>query len=64
MLIKPVQRITRYPMLLSQLMKYSTENRKEMQAALDSMVNIPRIANDRVHLKNFEDSDVSSFNEI
>ncbi|KAI6208362.1 hypothetical protein M3Y96_00107200 [Aphelenchoides besseyi] len=55
MLIKPIQRITRYPMLLGQFMKYTVGNRKDMETALDSMLGIPRAANDRVHLKHFED---------
>jgi hypothetical protein len=58
MLIKPIQRITRYPLLLSQLMVHSTEKR-EMQMAYEKMLSITREANDRVHLKNFEESDVS-----
>lgn len=45
-------------MLISQLMKYSSGQRKEqMQTALSSVIGIPRAANDRVHLKNFEDID-------
>lgn len=60
MLIKPIQRITRYPLLLQQLMEYSNESRKDMQAALDKMLTITREANDRVHLKNFEAADVTA----
>ncbi|CAD5206407.1 unnamed protein product [Bursaphelenchus okinawaensis] len=55
MLIKPVQRITRYRLLLDQVMRHSKQHTGEMKEALDVVVNIPRVANDRMHLKNFED---------
>ncbi|CAD5209163.1 unnamed protein product [Bursaphelenchus xylophilus] len=55
MLIKPVQRITRYRLLLDQVMRYSKHHTEEMRDALEVVVNIPRVANDRMHLKNFED---------
>lgn len=58
MLIKPVQRITRYPLILSLMMEHTTESRKDMQIALNKILNITREANDRVHLKNFEAADV------
>lgn len=63
MLIKPIQRITRYPLLLSQLMVHSSEKR-QMQLAYEKMLSITREANDRVHLKNFEESDVNFCRQI
>lgn len=58
MLIKPLQRVTRYPLILNTLMAHSTEKR-EMQTAYDKVMSITREANDRVHLKSFEEADVS-----
>ncbi|KAI1721835.1 rhoGEF domain-containing protein [Ditylenchus destructor] len=54
LLIKPVQRITRYRLMLEQLLKGSTANTKEIREAYEVVVNIPKLANDRMHLKNFE----------
>lgn len=58
MLIKPVQRITRYKLLLEQIMHHSRTHTEAMQDALNVVVSIPRVANDQMHLKSFEDAQV------
>uniref|UniRef100_A0A915CLZ6 Uncharacterized protein n=1 Tax=Ditylenchus dipsaci TaxID=166011 RepID=A0A915CLZ6_9BILA len=54
MVIKPVQRITRYRLMLEQLIKGCSVNTKEIKDAYEVVVNIPKLANDRMHLKNFD----------
>ncbi|KAF5296920.1 hypothetical protein FQA39_LY12277 [Lamprigera yunnana] len=50
-LLKPVQRITKYQLLLKDLLKYSDEktNCKELQQALDCMLVVLRCVNDSMH---------------
>lgn len=47
-LLKPVQRITKYQLLLKDLLHY-TENCKELQQALDCMLVVLRCVNDSMH---------------
>uniref|UniRef100_A0A914LVJ9 Uncharacterized protein n=1 Tax=Meloidogyne incognita TaxID=6306 RepID=A0A914LVJ9_MELIC len=55
LVIKPVQRITKYHVLLKELFKHSTKNTKEIKNAYEIVLSIPKLANDRMHLKSFED---------
>ncbi|KAF5275360.1 hypothetical protein FQR65_LT04188 [Abscondita terminalis] len=50
-LLKPVQRITKYQLLLKDLLRYSDEktNCKELQQALDCMLVVLRCVNDSMH---------------
>ncbi|KAL7673478.1 hypothetical protein ACOME3_008333 [Neoechinorhynchus agilis] len=48
-LIKPVQRITKYQLLLKDLISSSLGQIEELQEALDLMLQIPRKANDAIH---------------
>ncbi|TKR93467.1 hypothetical protein L596_007920 [Steinernema carpocapsae] len=57
LVIKPVQRITRYQMMLDQLLKNSKNNVEEIREARSVVVSIPKRANDIIHLKNFEHVD-------
>ncbi|VDO25930.1 unnamed protein product, partial [Onchocerca flexuosa] len=58
LVIKPVQRITRYRLMLEQLLKNCKNNVDEIRALLqeayDVVVSVPRRANDLMHLGNFE----------
>uniref|UniRef100_A0A4W4FPR5 Mcf.2 cell line derived transforming sequence-like b n=1 Tax=Electrophorus electricus TaxID=8005 RepID=A0A4W4FPR5_ELEEL len=51
-LLKPVQRITKYQLLLKELIKYSKgcEGSVELQAALSSLLGILKAVNDSMHL--------------
>ncbi|XP_072542686.1 guanine nucleotide exchange factor DBS isoform X2 [Salminus brasiliensis] len=51
-LLKPVQRITKYQLLLKELIKYSKscEGLVELQAALSSLLGILKAVNDSMHL--------------
>ncbi|XP_062861810.1 guanine nucleotide exchange factor DBS isoform X2 [Trichomycterus rosablanca] len=51
-LLKPVQRITKYQLLLKEMIKYSKgcEGSVELQAALSSLVGILKAVNDSMHL--------------
>ncbi|VDK41952.1 unnamed protein product [Anisakis simplex] len=53
-IIKPVQRITRYRLMLEQLVKNCKNNVDEIKEAYDVVVSVPRRANDLMHLGNFE----------
>lgn len=53
-IIKPVQRITRYRLMLEQLLKNCKNNVEEIKEAYDVVVSVPRRANDLMHLGNFE----------
>nr|CAD2179531.1 unnamed protein product [Meloidogyne enterolobii] len=55
LVIKPVQRITKYHVLLKELFKHCTKNTKEIKNAYEIVLSIPKLANDRMHLKSFED---------
>ncbi|VDK70409.1 unnamed protein product [Litomosoides sigmodontis] len=54
LVIKPVQRITRYRLMLEQLLKNCKNNVDEIREAYDIVVSVPRRANDLMHLGNFE----------
>ncbi|KAM7398242.1 hypothetical protein PAMA_006238 [Pampus argenteus] len=50
-LLKPVQRLTKYQLLLKELLKHCTEERYhcELQVALDSMLELLKSVNDSMH---------------
>uniref|UniRef100_A0A8C2WYU1 MCF.2 cell line derived transforming sequence n=1 Tax=Cyclopterus lumpus TaxID=8103 RepID=A0A8C2WYU1_CYCLU len=50
-LLKPVQRLTKYQLLLKELLKHCTEERQrcELQQALDSMLELLKSVNDSMH---------------
>uniref|UniRef100_UPI003AACB88C proto-oncogene DBL n=1 Tax=Centroberyx gerrardi TaxID=166262 RepID=UPI003AACB88C len=50
-LLKPVQRLTKYQLLLKELLKHCTEDqyRCELQEALDSMLELLKAVNDSMH---------------
>ncbi|CAI4221313.1 unnamed protein product [Auanema sp. JU1783] len=50
LLIKPVQRITRYRLMMEQLMRNSTENVEEIKEAYEVVLSVPRRVNDIIHL--------------
>ncbi|VDM96077.1 unnamed protein product [Thelazia callipaeda] len=54
LVIKPVQRITRYRLMLEQLLKNCKNNVDEIREAYDVVVSVPRRANDLMHLGNFD----------
>ncbi|CAG0918915.1 unnamed protein product [Notodromas monacha] len=58
-LIKPVQRITKYQLLLKDLLSCSEEGRGELKDGLDVMLNVPKKANDAMHLSMLEGCDMS-----
>ena len=49
-LIKPIQRITKYQLLLKDLLSCCDQDKNETKDALDVMVNVPKKANDAIHL--------------
>jgi kalirin len=53
-LIKPIQRITKYQLLLKDLLTCCEDNRNETKDALDVMLNVPKKANDAMHLSHLE----------
>jgi len=53
-LIKPIQRVTKYQLLLKDLLSCSEDNRSEIKDALDVMVSVPKKANDAIHLSLLE----------
>ena len=53
-LIKPIQRITKYQLLLKDLVSCCEDNRSETKDALDVMINVPKKANDAIHLSHLE----------
>ncbi|CAJ0930046.1 unnamed protein product, partial [Mesorhabditis belari] len=57
LLIKPIQRITRYRLMLEQLMKHCTGNIEEFKDAHEIVVGVPRRANDLIHLNCLEKKD-------
>ncbi|KAF5295457.1 hypothetical protein FQR65_LT10445 [Abscondita terminalis] len=59
-LIKPVQRITKYQLLLKDLQSCCQEGQGEIKDGLDVMLNVPKKANDAMHLSLFEGCDVSA----
>ncbi|XP_057712502.1 triple functional domain protein-like [Corythoichthys intestinalis] len=59
-LLKPVQRITKYPLLLKDLLECCCEEGKaELKKALDVTLSIPKRANDAMHLSVLEGFDES-----
>lgn len=64
LLIKPVQRVTKYQLILKDLLKYSKkigniEETASIQRAIDIMQTITRIANDTMDLERIEGFNVS-----
>ncbi|CAL8069824.1 unnamed protein product [Orchesella dallaii] len=59
-LIKPVQRITKYQLLLKDLQSYCDEGQGEIKDGLDVMLNVPKKANDALHLSLLEGCDIPS----
>ncbi|BFZ15658.1 hypothetical protein BsWGS_18696 [Bradybaena similaris] len=53
-LIKPVQRVTKYQLLLKDLLTYCEEHTGEIKEALEVMMNVPKKANDAMHLSMLE----------
>ncbi|XP_022243783.1 triple functional domain protein-like [Limulus polyphemus] len=58
-LIKPVQRITKYQLLLKDLLSCCEEGQGEIKDGLDVMLNVPKKANDAMHLSMLDGCDVS-----
>ncbi|KAI4471044.1 rho guanine exchange factor-related [Holotrichia oblita] len=58
-LIKPVQRITKYQLLLKDLQSCCQEGQGEIKDGLEVMLNVPKKANDAMHLSLVEGCDVS-----
>ncbi|CAK1554742.1 unnamed protein product [Leptosia nina] len=57
-LIKPVQRITKYQLLLKDLQACCAEGQGEIKDGLEVMLSVPKKANDAMHLSNLEGCDV------
>ncbi|XP_021962830.1 kalirin isoform X3 [Folsomia candida] len=57
-LIKPVQRITKYQLLLKDLLSCCEEGQGEIKDGLEHMLNVPKKANDAMHLSLLEGCDV------
>lgn len=59
-LIKPVQRITKYQLLLAEILKFGKscqlENLQQVEEAFSVMMEVPRKANNLMHLEMFEDA--------
>uniref|UniRef100_A0A8C5CQ04 Non-specific serine/threonine protein kinase n=1 Tax=Gadus morhua TaxID=8049 RepID=A0A8C5CQ04_GADMO len=58
-LIKPVQRITKYQLLLKELLSCCEEGKGEMKEGLEVMLGVPKRANDAMHvamLEGFEEN--------
>ncbi|OUC47373.1 hypothetical protein D917_06983, partial [Trichinella nativa] len=53
-LIKPVQRITKYQLLLKDLLGCCEEEKGEIRDGLEVMLNVPKKANDILHLSMLE----------
>uniref|UniRef100_A0A3B5KVJ4 DH domain-containing protein n=1 Tax=Xiphophorus couchianus TaxID=32473 RepID=A0A3B5KVJ4_9TELE len=53
-LIKPVQRITKYQLLLKELLTCCEEGKGEIKDGLEVMLNVPKKANDAMHLSMLE----------
>ncbi|VDO95895.1 unnamed protein product [Soboliphyme baturini] len=64
-LIKPVQRITKYQLLLKDLLHCCEEGKGEIKDGLDVMLNVPKKANDIMHLNMVDGcSDIDSLGEV
>jgi hypothetical protein len=57
-LIKPIQRITKYQLLLKDLVSCCEDNRNETKDALEVMMSVPKKANDAIHLSLLEGLEV------
>lgn len=57
-LIKPVQRITKYQLLLKDLQSCCEEHQGELKEGIEVCMNIPKKANDAMHLSLLEQCDV------
>jgi triple functional domain protein len=57
-LIKPVQRITKYQLLLKDLLGCCEEGQGEIKDGLEVMLNVPKKANDAMHLSLLEGCDI------
>ncbi|XP_055319895.1 kalirin isoform X8 [Sitodiplosis mosellana] len=57
-LIKPVQRITKYQLLLKDLQSCCDEGQGEIRDGLEVMLNVPKKANDAMHLSHLEQCDI------
>lgn len=53
-LIKPVQRVTKYQLLLKDLLSCFDEDKGEIKEALDVMLSVPKKANDAMHVSLLE----------
>ncbi|XP_037618055.1 kalirin-like isoform X2 [Sebastes umbrosus] len=53
-LIKPVQRITKYQLLLKELLACCEEGKGEIKEGLDVMLSVPKRANDAMHVSMLE----------
>lgn len=58
-LIKPVQRITKYQLLLKDLQSCCEEGKGEIKDGLEVMMNVPKKANDALHLSMLDGVPVS-----
>jgi len=58
-LIKPVQRITKYQLLLKDLLSCCDQHLGEIKEGLEVCLNVPKKANDALHLSMLEGCDVS-----
>ncbi|TMS01039.1 Kalirin [Larimichthys crocea] len=56
-LIKPVQRITKYQLLLKELLACCEEGKGEIKEGLDVMLSVPKRANDAMHVSMLEGLD-------
>ncbi|XP_071511988.1 triple functional domain protein-like, partial [Diadema antillarum] len=65
-IIKPVQRITKYQLLLKDLIATCEEGKGEIQDALDVMLTVPKKANDAMHLSMLEgfDDNLAAHGEV
>lgn len=59
-LIKPVQRITKYQLLLKDLQSCCDEGQGEIKDGLEVMLNVPKKANDALHLSLLEQCEISN----
>ena len=59
-LIKPVQRITKYQLLLKDLLSCCDQEQGELKEGLEVCLNVPKKANDALHLSMLEGCDLSN----
>ena len=60
-MIKPVQRITKYELLLQRLMSCCEESTGEVKEGYDLMCGVPKKANDAMHLGYLEELEVIEY---